>query len=520
MTGAFVLGVLVPACGLMAAPKLPGFFTDDMVLQRNASVPIWGTAEPGEIVTVKYDNQEISTKADAAGEWMVRLAPMEASGQGKELTVGPGVKLSNVVVGDVWVCSGQSNVQMGLIDAQNAPSEIGGASFSLIRHIKILAASTNLPLNNATGTWRVCSPATAGEFTAVGYFFARALYLDQRVPIGIINATFGGSRIERWVDPEGLRMVPALDKISDQVDSTLPTTPRGHVAYQIALDNITKWIPVAEEALQTHRPPPDPPQLPPSVASVQWEPTTIYNGMIHPLIPFAIRGVIWYQGESNEGEGLPYFHMMQALIYGWRKVWNQGDFPFYFVQLPNYQDPSADPSGGGGYNWAPTREAQRQTLAIKNTGMAVTMDIGESGNIHPKDKQDVGTRLALWALARDYGRTNVVFSGPLYWKYNIDGSTIRVYFENTGSGLMAGKKSGLLPTVEDDVGKLQHFAIAGADRKWYWAEATIDGASVVVSSPNVVHPVAVRYAYSMNPEGCNLYNREGLPASPFRTDDW
>jgi sialate O-acetylesterase len=510
---------LAPDRASIAAQQLPAFFTDNMVLQRNASVPIWGTARPGEVVTVKYGGQEISTKASDDGDWLVRLDPMEANAQGRELSAGPGVKLTNVVVGDVWVCSGQSNIQMGLVDTQNARDEIANANYPLIRQVKISPVSTNSPQNNATGSWRVCSPSTAGEFTAVGYYFAKALQFDLHVPIGIVNATFGGTRIERWIAPEGLRMVPALEKLSEEVDATTPTTLRGHIAYQTALDAVTKWLPVAEQALQTHHTPPDPPQLP-MVARVQWEPTTIYNGMIHPLIPFGIRGVVWYQGESNEGEGLPYFHMMQALIYGWRKVWNQGDFPFYFVQLPNYQEPSADPSGGGGYSWAPTREAQRRSLALKNTGMAVTIDLGDAGNIHPKDKQTVGARLALWALAREYGKTNIVFSGPLYSRHEIEGGSIRVYFDNTGTGLMVGKKSALLPSTEDHARKLQRFAIAGADRKWYWAEARIDGTSVVVFSPNVAHPVAVRYAYSMNPEGCNLFNQEGLPASPFRTDDW
>lgn len=510
--------MLMHASSLLAAPRLPAVFTDNMVLQRGMPVPIWGWANPGEIVTVKFDTQVLSVTADTNGEWMVRLAPMEACGQGKGLSVGMDINLSNIVVGDVWLCSGQSNMEMELKAVQNAPDEIAGASFPLIRQVKLPTVSANLPQSDVTGSWQPCSSSTAGDFTAVGYFFGRTLYLDQRVPIGLVNASWGGTRIERWIAPEGFRMVPALEKIAEMVDSTLPTTVRGQVAYQMALDEMVRWVPAAEQALHEHRIPPEPPQLPPTLAAVPDDPTTIYNGMIHPLVPFAMRGVIWYQGESNGGEGISYFHKMQALINGWRKVWNQGDFPFYFVQIANNGQPSTDPAGGDG--WAPTRDAQRESLVIKNTGMAVTIDINDSGNLHPKDKQDVGTRLALWALARDYGKTNIVCSGPLYRGHDVEGNSIRVFFERAGSGLMVGRKSSLLPTVKDDAGRLQCFAIAAADKKWHWAEANIDGTSVVVSSPEVVRPVAVRYAYCMNPEGCNLYNQEGLPASPFRTDDW
>jgi sialate O-acetylesterase len=236
------------------------------------------------------------------------------------------------------------------------------------------------------------------------------------------------------------------------------------------------------------------------------------------LIPFAIRGAIWYQGESNGGEGVSYFHKKQALIGGWRQLWNQGDFPFYFVQLANFQKPTEDPAGGDG--WARIRDAQKQCLGIPNTGMAVIIDIGQANDIHPRNKQDVGARLALWALAKEYGRKDVVCSGPLYKAHKVEGNSIRIEFDDTGGALMVGRKNGLEPTAEDPEAKLTWFAIAGEDRKWHWADAKIDGETVVVSCPDVPNPVAVRYAYAMNPQGCNLYNRAGLPAAPFRTDDW
>jgi sialate O-acetylesterase len=247
----------------------------------------------------------------------------------------------------------------------------------------------------------------------------------------------------------------------------------------------------------------------------------MYNAMVAPIVRFPIKGALWYQGESNGGEGVTYYDKMRALIGGWRKVWGQGDFPFYFVQLASYQAVSEDPAGGSG--WAKLREAQTKSLTIPNTGMAVIIDtvpLAERDDIHPKNKYDVGTRLALWALGRDYGQKQLEVSGPLFKALRIEGGKARLAFDHSGTGLMVGKKEGRTPTVENKGGKLKSFAIAGADKKWVWAEAVIDGKTVTVSSPQVKDPVAVRYAYQMNPDGANLYNREGLPASPFRTDDW
>jgi sialate O-acetylesterase len=249
------------------------------------------------------------------------------------------------------------------------------------------------------------------------------------------------------------------------------------------------------------------------------EPTRLYNGMIAPVVPYAIRGALWYQGESNGGEGATYLHKMSALVGGWRQVWSEGDFPFYYVQLANFQqsDPSK-PAGGDG--WANLREAQLKALVIPNTGMAVIIDIGDAANVHPKDKQDVGKRLALWALAGTYGKKDLVFSGPLYKSHAIAGNKIRIAFDHVGGGLIVGEKRGLAPVAEVKDGKLKWFAIAGEDNVWHWADAVIDGPTVVVSSAEVANPVAVRYAFAMNPEGANLYNKEGLPASPFGMTDW
>jgi sialate O-acetylesterase len=285
---------------------------------------------------------------------------------------------------------------------------------------------------------------------------------------------------------------------------------------------VEKWVAEARAALAAPQGEiPSPPQFPNNPLTDAGFPTTLYNGMIHPLAPYGIKGAIWYQGESNGGEGDEYYHKMRALVGGWRKVWNQGDFPFYFVQLANFQHPNPDPAGGDG--WAKVRMAQSESLRIPHSGMAVAIDLADAGNpddIHPKNKFDVGERLALWALAHDYGKQDVVFSGPLYKAMKVEDGKIRVSFDSVGGGLMIGKKEGREPAVEVRGGKLRRFAIAGEDRKWHWADAAIDGETVVVSSADVAKPVAVRYAYTMNPDGCNLYNKDGLPASPFRTDKW
>jgi sialate O-acetylesterase len=249
--------------------------------------------------------------------------------------------------------------------------------------------------------------------------------------------------------------------------------------------------------------------------------SVMYNAMIHPIVEMSIKGALWYQGESNGGEGESYFHKKQALIGGWRKNFAQGDFPFYFVQLANFQSPGTDPAGGSG--WARLREAQMKTLTVPNTGMAVIIDnapLAEAKDIHPKNKYDVGLRLAQWALAKDYGQKNVVASGPLFKALKIEGGKAHVTFDYPGAGLMVAKKEGRNPATEAKEEKLKRFAVAGEDKKWFWADAVIEGNAVVVSSPDVKAPVAVRYAFEMNPDGANLYNREGLPASPFRTDNW
>jgi sialate O-acetylesterase len=497
-----------------------------MVLQRDMAVPVWGWAKAGEKVTVSFAGQQKSATADEGGKWMVRLDAMPASRSPRELTVAGEntLTLKDVLVGEVWLCGGQSNMQMTVGSCLNFEAEKAAATYPAIRHIEVGRSPASTPMDDldaSSGKWTACAPETVGQFTAAGYFFAREIAKALDVPIGLINDSWGYYPIiERWTPPEGFRLVasePQLRDIIRLVDSWNWATDIGRETYGQYLAKLKKWISAAEAALAAKQALPPAPK-PPAVGPDVWEPTSLFNGMIAPVIPYAIRGVVWYQGEANGAEGVTYLYKMKALIGGWRQLWGEGDFPFYYVQLANCQrSPGFQAPGGDG--WAPLREAQLHSLAIPNTGMAVAIDIGETENIHPKDKQDVGKRLALWALARTYGK-DLVFSGPLYKSHAVEGDKVRITFDHTGGGLIAGEKNRLALVTEAKDGKLKWFAIAGEDKVWHWADAVIEGETVVVRSDKVPAPVAVRYAFAMNPEGANLYNKEGLPASPFRTDDW
>jgi len=459
--------------------KLASIFSDSMVLQRDLPVPVWGKAAAGEKVSVTFGDQTKQAEADKDGRWQVKLDPLKANAEGQTLTVTGNneIVLKDVLVGEVWICSGQSNMEWGLGGALNGPEEVAAADHPLIRLFDVPGHTVSpVAKDECPGSWKVCKPDSAGGFSAVGYFFGRRLQDELKVPIGLVGSNWGGTRIEPWVSPAGFDSVPELKAIAEQVH-----------AY------------TAETQVQGG------------------SPSAIYNAMIHPLAPYAMRGAIWYQGESNGGEGEEYYHKTQALVNGWRELFNP-DLAFYWVQLADFQNPTDNPEGGDG--WARIREAQRKALGIKHTGMAVIIDIGQANDIHPRNKQDVGARLAQWALHQTYGMKDIVPSGPLFESHKVEGNAIRLAFDNVGGGLIVGKKEGLKPTEEVKDGKLARFAIAGADKKWHWADATIDGDTVVVKSAEVAEPVAVRYAYSMNPAGANLYNKAGIPASPFRTDDW
>ena len=514
---AAIIAVLAP-WQTQADVRLPKIFTDNMMIQRDQPVSVWGWAVPGEVVKVKITDKEAVSTADADGRWAVKMAALP-TGTNLVLTVtGKNtIMLKNVIVGDVWICSGQSNMEMGLGSCLHAAEDVKTAEFPQIRRIKFNHTQSMTPGDDspAATAWQVCTPQTAGSFTAVGFYFAREINQKTGVPIGILDDNWGGTAIEPWTAPAGMESVSELGKA---------VTERQHViaAYtnQLSktLEEMERWIATSRTALSTGAVLTPAPAMPSHPGSSGW--CSMYNAMINPLIHFPVKGALWYQGESNGGEGESYYDKMRALIGGWRKQWNQNDLPFYFVQLASYQSANDNPAGGDG--WARIRCAQTKALTIPHTGMAVIIDtvpLAEAGNIHPVNKYDVGLRLSRWALVNEYGHKMEV-SGPLFREMKSDGEKIHLNFDHVGAGLMAGKKTGRDPVVEDKDGKLRRFAIAGADMKWFWADAVIDGATVVVSSPDVKEPVAVRYAFSQNPDGANLYNKDGLPASPFRTDDW
>jgi sialate O-acetylesterase len=498
--------------------RLARIFTDNMLLQRDQPVRVWGWAAAGENVKVSFAGREAAATADAGGKWAVEL-PALKGGENLTLTAAGrnSVTLTNIVMGDIWLCAGQSNMEMALGRCLGAEEDIKAADLPKIRRIKFQHMTSAYPEDEAptAGPWQVCAPAVAGSFTAAGFYFAREVLQRTGVPIGILDDNWGGSPIERWTPIEGLEMMPVLKPVLDARRKALADCQAGMPQ---AIDGIEQWVAQARAMLKQDagaRLPP-PPSLPSPVVAGNW--CDMHNAMVQPLVRLPIKGVLWYQGEANGGDGDNYRDKMQTLIGGWRKLWDLGDFPFYFVQLTLLGPASVDPAGGNG--WARLRMAQTKALAIPHTGMAVIIDIGDADDIHPRNKYDVGLRLARWALARDYGFKDMVVSGPIFREMKLAGGQARLSFDHVGTGLMVGKKTGREPTAEEKDGKLACFAVAGADKVWQWADAVIEGDTVVVSSPKVAAPVAVRYAFAMNPAGANFYNREGLPASPFRTDNW
>ena len=502
---------------------LNGVFTDHMILQRDIPVPVYGTAEPGEKVNVAFAGKEKSVVADKDGNWSVKLDAMKVSTTPAVMTVSGKNKLTlnDILMGDIWICSGQSNMEWVLGNC-NRPDDLAQANFPLIRLFQMRGTASPSPRTVVNCIpWTPCTPESVKNFPAVGYYFGRKVLQETGVPIGLIRSALGGTAIEPWTPYAGLAMVPELAKDKEILDQQIKTYVDTLAALPL---KTTSYVSEARKALSSNTQMPEPPVLPvypiSNNAPQGWN--CLYNGYIHPLTRFAIKGVLWYQGEGNCSNAHTYFAKQRALIGSWRKAWNQGDFPFYFVQLANYGNPTDKPGADDG-GWGKLRMAQLKSLAVPNTGMAVAIELADIGNpndVHAKNKKDVGERLSLWALAKDYGKKNLVYSGPLYNGMKVERTKIRIAFDSVGSGLTVATKKGYDPVVKEPQGKLQKFAIAGDDKKWVWADAVIDGKTVVVSSPEVPKPVAVRYAFAANPDGCNLYNNEGLPASPFRTDEW
>lgn len=655
---------------LRADVRMPAIFSDHMVLAKAARVPVWGWAAPGEAVTVSLDGRVARATATADGRWLTTL-DLQAAEAGPFVMQVSGVntvRVSDVVVGEVWLASGQSNMQMTLGSTVDAAQELAASSNLWLREFTVARVATNVPLAACEGRWQVAAPASAGGFTAVGYYFGKMLHQTLQRPVGVINSSWGGTPSEAWTSAEALDRVPELaegrarqnqraqdypglkaayvagmgawlqaqgradrapadttpftgtnvvaadwlpvalpgqlagaglptngavwlrreieispamagqnlrlalgvidgfesvywngTRLAGTTFETLPgswssrdcTVPAAQVragravlairlyapAAPLALPNVPtagalkldgEWLARAEYALPalTAAERAAVPQPPPNPTPIQCLPATLFNGMIQPLLPYAIRGAIWYQGEANASRAWQYRTAFPLMITDWRARWQQGDFPFYFCQLANFTAKSDQP---GDSNWAELRDAQTATLALPNSGQAVLIDIGESADIHPRNKRDAGERLARIALARDYGRP-LPYSGPLFRTASNEPGRVRLHFTHTDGGLVAhplpavydvrsanGETAPLLRNTPQS--ELEGFAICGADRKWVWAEARIENSSVVVSSPAVPEPVAVRYAWANNPT-CNLYNGVGLPAVPFRTDDF
>jgi len=558
-----VLVVLVLICSpLRADVKLPAIFGDHMVLQRDAKVPVWGWADANEAVTVTAGDVKANATTGADGKWTATLVGLKASDKPIDVIVAGknSLTLHDVLVGDVWVCSGQSNMEFqlgggkwGFGGAHNAETEIPKADHPTLRLFIVKKKIAFEPQTDCGGEWKVCTPETAPRFSAVGYFFGRDIMESQHIPVGMIGTYWGGTLAQAWTSLEALKAHPklsymagAFERLRDNLANirqryeteVIPKWQKDRDAWEKDVNEpyhaaLRQWAidtAKAHDAGQPLPPKPKPakesPRRPGPPDSDPNTATVLTNGMIAPIVPYAIKGAIWYQGEANAGQPKEYETLFPVMITDWRTRWGEGDFPFFWVQLANFMARNPEPTQTAD-GWPGLRDAQSKTLKLPNTGQAVIIDIGQGDDIHPKDKMDVGRRLSLAARHVAYGE-NLVYSGPTYDSMQIAGDKVRINFKNVGSGLTIAAA----PTTQPDVApeapatQLKGFAIAGEDHKFVWATAVIEpmfnaGASdtVYVSSPEVKEPKAVRYGWADNP-AVNLYNKEGLPASPFRTDNW
>lgn len=479
---------------LHAEVKPNPLFSNGAVLQRERPVPVWGTAKDGEKVTVKFQGQSVSTTAKD-GKWQVRLQSLKASKKPATLTISGEntVTIENVLVGEVWVCGGQSNMEFTLNKASNAATVIPAANDPQLRLLTVPRAATDQPKSEVAVTWNECTSTTAPAFSAVGYFFGRDLRADLNVPVGLISSNVGGTPAEAWTDQATLGGNPVLKTILDrQAEAVAKFDPAKNEEQNKKAQE--KFKQDEEKAKAEGKPLPKAPRPNANPKDNIRRPCGLYNGMIAPLQPYAIRGAIWYQGESNNGNPKEYQTLFPAMIGDWRSTWKQGEFPFLFVQIAPFQGMSPE-----------IREAQLVSWQkTPNTAMAVITDVGEATDIHPKQKEPVGHRLALAARALAYGE-KIEYSGPVYHAMKTRGKEIVLAFTHVGGGLIAKD------------GELKGFTIAGEDKKFVPAKAVIQGKTIVVSSPDVAAPVAARYGWDKVPD-VNLYNKEGIPATPFRTD--
>ncbi|MBT5904129.1 MAG: sialate O-acetylesterase [Opitutaceae bacterium] len=497
-----ILGLIFTAfaalISVQAEVSLAPIFTDHAVLQRGKPIPVWGWASPGESITVKFAGESVQAVTNNEGQWRVDLPTLSAHSQGQTLTVtGKNkVQLRDILVGDVWLCGGQSNMEWVVRNSRDAEQEMADAKFPEIRHIKVAKNIAAEPITRMAGEWTVCSPETAGDYTAVGYFFARRLHRDLDVPIGLLNSNWGGTPVESWLPPD----VMSDPDLAVTVASHQAVINEGILAQNIAYrENLANWHSAQAEAARKGEAFADKkPHMP-------WQPgafkttSLLYNAMIEPVIPYGLAGFIWYQGEGNANQPETYRDMFVALIESWRQKFEAPSAPFYWAQLASW-----DSGGGESLDWPLLREAQHQTLKLPHTGQAILTDIGEAFDIHPKNKQDVGDRLARIALAKHYIK-DVVFRGPAHRSTSFSGQQISVTFDHAKT------------LTTSDGAAPREFEIAGVDGVFHSAEATLEGTTVTLKSEAVPHPRDVRYAWHRWIEP-NLQNPAGLPAEPFRTD--
>lgn len=547
------VGFFAGTFGLRADVKMPTIFGDHMVLQQEAKLPVWGWADPGEKVTVTLAAQSASAVADAQGNWRVDLPPVSAGTAPTTLKIAGKnvVQFQDVLVGDVWLCTGGANMQVGLLNDQNGKTEAAQADQPQIRLFAVPLHPNMTPQkdilrgtkwDDLTARWQICTPATVvrdgewGGFSALAYYYGKQIHQVTGHPVGLIGTYWSGTAAQAWTSLEALQKYPVLAHFVTSYQNKAAALAQPDAKYKDLVEEyhaaqaqwklevagpyraaMAQWELRASEARSIGQEPPKKPEpLQPEPAHPEWMPTVLFNAMIAPLVPFAIKGAICYQGEANEWDAAEYGTLFPAMITDWRERWGQGDFPFLFVQLAKYRQPAVKASEGA-FPWV--RESQARALSLPNTGMAVALDLGSPKEIVPKDKSDVAARLVLVAKHVAYGQT-LVYSGPMFDSMRGEGEQIRINFKETGGGLTTGTPpwtwdgNPVPPPTE-----LTGFALAGVDKKWFWARAVIHGDSIIVTSDQVPAPVAVRYGWADNPPA-NLYNKEMLPAVPFRTDDW
>jgi sialate O-acetylesterase len=499
---------------LIAELKVPHFFSNHMILQRERAAAIWGKADAGAVVTISFKGKSATTKAAADGKWRAHIETGKADAKGAALTISAGadsIEIQDVLVGEVWFASGQSNMFYTMNRSPDYAGLIAESNHPALRMFNAPLVTAEENQEDIEGSWKSATPETVADYSAVAFFFARKLHLELGVPIGVIKSAWGGKPVETFTSRDALNTLPGTKALVEAMlkDESSFDQAKADTAYAAKLEQWKDTMAAAKGKADVNRKRlPKKPDLPKRPLLTEGRPGVLYAAMIHPFVGYTMRGAIWYQGEGNAKPGaVPYDQTLPLMINDWRKRWND-EFSFYYVQLASYHAPSTEP--GTPDSWALTQDRMRLVLGTTpRTGMAITNDVGEANDIHPKNKKDPGERLARWALAKDYGQP-LIFSGPLFKSSEVKNGAIRVTFNQVGQGLKSR-----------DGGPVKRFEIAGADKKWKWADAKIDGKDgVIVNSAEVQRPVAVRYAWAANPEGANLVNSDNLPTSIFRTDDW